>query len=162
MLLPRDIKSQIVHAVCNMFAKKTSEIVAIQASYYRQKTRVDLRVPSKQAKDVFFKIEDKIINFQDDHIDVRKEVSKMDMKIRLLMLSVSTNRTQIHFGHRHLCMKHEKVVDKNHIDDCDLLIKDGRVPRQYNELLKKSLYDMTLSEVVSVRTHFSELAALIA
>ena len=103
LLIPRDIKNKVIHGVCNMFPTKTSEIIAQLASVYRKKARSELRVPSKQAKDIFFVSEDKI-DFSEDHKQVRKEVNQIKMEDRMLMLAVSQNRTQKHWGHRHLCV----------------------------------------------------------
>ena len=55
--------------------------------------------------------------------------------LKLLMLAVSCKGTRIHYHHRHKCLRHDKIVDGKHIDECDLLRQNGKRPTSFNEVL---------------------------
>ena len=63
----------------------------------------------------------------------KKENHKQTLSISLqyLALAISANRTRVHYGQKHFCVKHDKVVDKHHIDDCHLL-KGKHHPTAFN------------------------------
>ncbi len=58
------------------------------------------------------------------------------------MLAVTAKRTRIHYGQVHFCRKHGTVVNKDHIDECDVINLDKKITH-FNEALQSSyLYDM--------------------
>ena len=56
------------------------------------------------------------------NIENRKNI-KIDKNLRTLMLAISAKRTMSNYGKRHFCRKHGKLLDKKHIDECDILSK---------------------------------------
>lgn len=55
-----------------------------------------------------------------DNLKNRKNIT-IEIKTQELMLAVSANRTRVHWGQNHFCRKHNLIVNKNHIDKCDLI-----------------------------------------
>ena len=53
-----------------------------------------------------------------------------------LICAVTSGRTMTPFSKRHYCKKHQKVVDKKHIDSCSL-INDMGPPTKYNLILER-------------------------
>ena len=53
------------------------------------------------------------------------------------MLAVETHRTTLNWGRFHVCLAHKKLVDKQHIDCCNLLATiDDKKPTHYNHALE--------------------------
>ena len=42
-----------------------------------------------------------------------------------LMLALERKRTTALYGYHHYCKKHQKIVDHNHIDECELTMRPG-------------------------------------
>ena len=51
-----------------------------------------------------------------------------------MLLALSASRTKVQWGEKHFCKKHDKVVNKHHIDECDLLYGTYK-PTAFNEEL---------------------------
>ena len=85
----------------------------------------------------------------------------IEPKVKSLMLSVSANPTLIHFGHKHACLEHRKIVDKDHIDECSFL-QGAYPPRHFNDMIKgialNNLPDKTYN---LINKHYKELLLLI-
>ena len=52
-----------------------------------------------------------------------------------MMLATTANSTSIHFGMGHLCHKHNKIFNLDHIEECDVLQNCGKI-REYANRLK--------------------------
>lgn len=60
-----------------------------------------------------------------------------------MMLAVSAKRTRIHYGQVHFCRKHGLIINKKHIDECNILNGANQKVTSYNELLGTTyLYDI--------------------
>jgi hypothetical protein len=79
------------------------------------------------------------------------------------MMAVTANRTLAHFGMRHFCKAHQKLVDKDHMDCC-LLTNNLNVPiTHFNEKLRvTSIYDLVSFELEEIAGHFVQLECNIA
>ncbi len=77
----------------------------------------------------------------------------------MLMLAVSANRTLTNYGKRHFCRAHGVMIDKKHIDKCDVLARELKKPlTYYNSLLEKtSIYDLEESELQELVEHYDQL-----
>ncbi len=74
------------------------------------------------------------------------------------MIAISAKRTVVHFGHKHVCRKHCKKVEKLYIDECDLLNKESQKVSCYNELLNKTpLHNLAEDELAKVAAHYLSL-----
>ena len=81
----------------------------------------------------------------------------LEADLQYLALAISAKRTRVHFGQRHYCVKHEKIVDKNHIDECDLL--KGKYPTtEFNqELFVTSIKAFTQERFEKMKEHHTFL-----
>ena len=79
------------------------------------------------------------------------------------MLAIAANRTLTHFGHRHFCRRHGKLLDKNHIDECSILNPSSeKKVTYYNATLEKtSLHDLKEAELREVIDHYARLDTVI-
>lgn len=69
------------------------------------------------------------------YIQNRKQVI-IDKDLGTLMLSIAANRILVHHGHRHFCKLHTKIIDRQHIDDCNILNNNSaKKVTHYNTLL---------------------------
>ena len=74
------------------------------------------------------------------------------------MLAVTANRTRIHFNQRHLCTQHMKKVDKNHIDECELLNTKHK-PTYFNQALEETpIHDIRSELKQEILEHFEALS----
>ena len=94
------------------------------ASKQRDHVNPDNRAPTKHRKDDWKPMSDEQKKSENEvrqkNIANRKTV-KIDKNTRMLMLAVSARRTQTNYGKRHFCRKHGVMVDRKHIDSCDIL-----------------------------------------
>ena len=58
------------------------------------------------------------------------------------MLAVKAKRTRIHYGKVHFCRKQGTVVNKSHIDECDVINLDKKITHLNEALQSTYLYDM--------------------
>mmetsp|Transcript_20968 Transcript_20968/g.25760 ORF Transcript_20968/g.25760 Transcript_20968/m.25760 type:complete len:163 (-) Transcript_20968:194-682(-) len=78
-----------------------------------------------------------------------------------LMLAVSAGRTAMHWGHRHYCVRHKTWLKKEHLTQCDLLLKLGKITR-FNALFEaSSIYDPPLKKMEEITNYFARLEARI-
>ncbi len=78
------------------------------------------------------------------------------------MLAVSANRTRVHFGQVHFCRTHNCVVDKTHIDSCNILNSADTKVTQFNNLLANTyLYDIAKENLERIYKHFTNLKQVI-
>jgi len=87
----------------------------------------------------------------------------MEQRIQDLLLAVSANRTMIHYGHKHVCRKHECKVDKNHIDICDLInLPNQAKVTEYNAILNTTaINNLAAADKSKIVNHFTTLANII-
>ena len=92
-----------------------------------------------------------------------RKLMPLETDIKDLILAVSAKRTINYFGKFHYCKQHEKIVDKNHIDDCIYLFNDGKDPTFFNDRLNvivlKQLDQKEYDEIVN---HFKFLQGTLA
>ena len=121
--LPNDIRSGVIKNTSNWSSRSTVQVVNELAAQTLVKCLPDPIpevVNSILPPKAFFQREKKII--------IQKPVHEM-------MMSVASSRTLVHYGHRHFCKEHKRVVDKSHINECSLLSGCGEIT-QYNDILK--------------------------
>jgi hypothetical protein len=76
-----------------------------------------------------------------------------------LMLAVAAKRTRLHFFERHFCITHQKMVDKRHIDDCELL-RVNLSPTHYNATLEQTpIHMIKAEEKRELVEHYDKLQA---
>ena len=91
-----------------------------------------------------------------------KPRQNLEVNLQYLALAISTNRTRVHFGQRHYCIRHSKVVDKHHIDVCDLL-KGKFTPTEFNiDLNEKGTVSLSPQRYNDLRNHLLYLEKVIA
>ena len=57
---------------------------------------------------------------------------------------------------------HKAVVDRNHIDQCNLIQNNGKTPTHYNKTIEEmAIGDWDNETAEAIRTHFSALAKTI-
>ena len=57
-------------------------------------------------------------------------------QLKFLMWAISKRKTMVNFSFVHFCLKHNEVVDRNHIDKCDNLKDNLEVdPTFYREMV---------------------------
>ena len=72
-------------------------------------------------------------------------------------MAVAANRTRIHWGQNHFCRKHNSIVKKDYIDECDLINKKDSKVTQYNELLARTyLYNIPKDKLKAISKHYCE------
>ena len=65
----------------------------------------------------------------------------------------------MHYGHHHLCKRQNVLVEKEHINDCDLIKSDEGFARSlFNHLFEDtSLYDLSSEDLDKLKHHFRQL-----
>ena len=79
------------------------------------------------------------------------------------MLAISTTKKCIHYSKTQFCKKHGKIVNKHHIDECDILNSENhKQVTSFNDLLQTSyLYDIPTSKLKEVKEHFERLQTIL-
>ena len=79
------------------------------------------------------------------------------------MLAISTTKKCIHYSKTQFCKKHGKIVNKHHIDECDILNSENhKQVTSFNDLLQTSyLYDIPKPELKEVKMHFERLQSIL-
>lgn len=75
------------------------------------------------------------------------------------MLAIAANITMTNYGKRHFCRSHGVMIDKKHINKCNLLSRGlEKQVTHYNQLLEKtSIYDMEREELHELVEHYEQL-----
>ena len=74
-----------------------------------------------------------------------------------MMMAVSKSKTIIYYKHDHFCEKHKMKVDRNHINQCDLIHQFGDVT-QYNDLIQADrMRKLSEYQLVKVLSYFAWL-----
>lgn len=55
-----------------------------------------------------------------------------------MIFAVSCKRTIVHYDERHYCKEHEKIVNRDHLDECNLITKFGK-PTKFNDIIENKL-----------------------
>ena len=83
------------------------------------------------------------------------------MEEQYLAIALSANRTRKQYGSRHFCTVHNKILDKNHLDDCTLLAGKWKPTEFNNDIKLKQVNDFETERLMELKDHLCFLNARI-
>ena len=77
------------------------------------------------------------------------------------MLAVTANHTKVHYGVKHICLSHQRKVDKHHIDESSHLKTNlqYKVTEFNKEICDERLYHWKPERLRELQDYFTNLLA---
>ncbi len=85
----------------------------------------------------------------------------VDQAVMNMIFAVSRGRTLLNYEDRHYCLKHNKLVDRHHIDNCDLIGGIGIITQYVNVLNDSELRYIEQPTLSSIQSHYKWLVGKI-
>ena len=82
---------------------------------------------------------------------------KLSREEEELALALSQSRTCLHWSDKHFCRHHNRIVDKNHINDCDQLRGAFEVTSFNVEIKTSQIYTWPADRIIQLKAHLAHL-----